>query len=372
MEVAGLLSKDQLKGVFLNLDELIGVNSRFSEKLQDAIDIATEQGDEDFTTVNIGKLFVESSAMLHAFETYCIRQGSASLLLTHLEKEKELLRIFLRVSQMENTLLRRMNLSAFLMVPVQRVTKYPLLLNRLYKVTPYHHRDREVLKSAQQKVELHLEHINQQTKSAPTKIWRRISNLSVSHRRLPNFEDIGNIKLRKAALEVINWNRDESQFLLSGKLLFAPITDFQANRRGRTVKFVSANALLITLGRPTANYRPDLVGSSDPTNKGLTFTREKGDTGITDSALLLMKEKGTRFVLCREPFHLSSCVISSDSEADEMFEIHEHVAKESYLFKAEVGAETRAWFKQLQYHSKDLGQWRRRRNALANIMMVRQ
>lgn len=66
---------------------------------------------------------MDSSAMLHAFETYCIRQGPASLLLTHLEKEKELLRIFLRVSQMENTLLRRMNLSAFLMVPVQRVTK---------------------------------------------------------------------------------------------------------------------------------------------------------------------------------------------------------------------------------------------------------
>jgi hypothetical protein len=46
IEIAGLLSKEQLKGVFLNLDELIAVNSKFSEKLQDAIDIATEQGDE--------------------------------------------------------------------------------------------------------------------------------------------------------------------------------------------------------------------------------------------------------------------------------------------------------------------------------------
>lgn len=46
MEIAGLLTKDQLKSVFLNLEELIQVNSKFSEKLQDAIDIATEQGDE--------------------------------------------------------------------------------------------------------------------------------------------------------------------------------------------------------------------------------------------------------------------------------------------------------------------------------------
>ena len=43
-------------------------------------------------------------------------QGTASALLASLEREKELLRIFLKVSQMENTILRRMNLSSFLMV----------------------------------------------------------------------------------------------------------------------------------------------------------------------------------------------------------------------------------------------------------------
>ena len=43
-------------------------------------------------------------------------QGAASALLASMEKEKELLRIFLKVSQMENTILRRMNLSSFLMV----------------------------------------------------------------------------------------------------------------------------------------------------------------------------------------------------------------------------------------------------------------
>ena len=48
--------------------------------------------------------------LLHCF------QGSSSALLATLEKERELLRIFLRVSQMENTILRRMNLSSFLMV----------------------------------------------------------------------------------------------------------------------------------------------------------------------------------------------------------------------------------------------------------------
>lgn len=77
---------------------------------------------KDYTTVDIGKLFMEFCGMLKSFETYCIKQASASRLLSCLEKEKEMLRLFLRVSQINNVLLRRMNLSAFLMVPVQRVT----------------------------------------------------------------------------------------------------------------------------------------------------------------------------------------------------------------------------------------------------------
>lgn len=48
-------------------------------------------------------------------------QANAGALLTQIEKEKELLRIFLRVSQMENTVLRRMNLPAFLMVRTMEV-----------------------------------------------------------------------------------------------------------------------------------------------------------------------------------------------------------------------------------------------------------
>lgn len=102
---------------------------------------------------------------------------------------------------MENALLRRMNLSAFLMVPVQRVCRYPLLLNRLYKVTPYHHHDREILKEAQRKVEMHLEQINQQTKgTVSNKIWRRISNLSnnsTSKRSNLDGNELGDIKLKK-------------------------------------------------------------------------------------------------------------------------------------------------------------------------------
>lgn len=246
MHVAGLLTTEQLSCIFINVEELLENSQALAERLRDAVDIAYDQGDEDLLTVNMGKIFLEAAPMLHAFETYCVRQGAASLLLASLEKDKELLRIFLRVSQMENTVLRRMNLNSFLMVPVQRVTKYPLLLNRLYKVTPQHHENRELLKEAQHKIELHLNHMNSETKDVPSKLWRRISNNSV--RRSSAEMDLVNIKLRKIAVDVLEWNHDEAKFALEGKLLFTQPTDNNW-RRGRTIKLTPINALLVTNGK---------------------------------------------------------------------------------------------------------------------------
>lgn len=115
---AGLLTQEQLSAIFLNVEELLEHNQILAEKLKEAVELAQERHDEDLVRVDLGKIFLESERMLHAFESYCTRQGGASLLLQNLEKEKELLRIFLKVSQMENTVLRRMNLNSFLMVSI--------------------------------------------------------------------------------------------------------------------------------------------------------------------------------------------------------------------------------------------------------------
>ena len=75
--VAGLLSRDQLKGIFLNVEDLLEHNRVFSLQLRDALEIALEQGDEDLLTVNVARLFLQAAPMLHAFETYCVRQVCA-------------------------------------------------------------------------------------------------------------------------------------------------------------------------------------------------------------------------------------------------------------------------------------------------------
>jgi len=70
-----LIELFQLSSIFLNVEELTEVNRRFTESLNDVIEIAMDEGDEDLSTVKIGKLFLEASQpMLGAFKSYCTRQ----------------------------------------------------------------------------------------------------------------------------------------------------------------------------------------------------------------------------------------------------------------------------------------------------------
>ncbi|XP_046616625.1 uncharacterized protein LOC124303458 isoform X1 [Neodiprion virginianus] len=358
---AGLLTQDQLSAIFLNVEELLEHNVTLAEKLREAVEIVQESGDEDLVTMDVGKIFLESEGMLHAFESYCTRQGSASLLLQNLEKEKELLRIFLKVSQMENAVLRRMNLNSFLMVPVQRVTKYPLLLARLYKATPSNRPDiqtaRNKLKQAQTNIELHLEHMNAEAKDVTsTKLWRRISIIQNGRRSIGE-QDMVNIKLRKMAVEVLEWAHEEVRFALEGRLLVALPTDNNW-RRGKTVKLVPVTAMLVTNGKPNTQFL-DLTDDS-------LFPRQ---IGIKEATLLLVKEKIGRYSLLREPLYLDKCIVCCEADLEDYFEIQELSSKETFIFKAEDGVRTKRWCRTLQAHAQSLGAWRRRRGALANIMI---
>ncbi|XP_033218758.1 uncharacterized protein LOC117174109 isoform X3 [Belonocnema kinseyi] len=322
---AGLLTPEQLSAIFLNVEQLLEHNHALAEKLKDAVEFAQESGDEDLVTVDVGKIFLESERMLHAFENYCTRQGGGSLLLQNLEKEKELLRIFLKVSQMENTVLRRMNLNSFLMVPVQRVTKYPLLLARLLKATPSIRSDtqeaKKRLKQAHSQIELHLEHMNAEAKDVTsTKLWRRISIIQ-NGRRCAGEQDMEYIKLRKMAVEVLEWAHEEARFVLEGRLLIAQPSDNNW-RRGRTVKLAPVTAMLVTNGKPNKEL-PDLSDDS------LLPKQNR----IKEATLLLVKEKIGRYSLLRGPLYLNKCIVCCEVDLEDYFEIQEISSKETFIFK---------------------------------------
>ncbi|XP_078700562.1 uncharacterized protein LOC144927169 [Branchiostoma floridae x Branchiostoma belcheri] len=348
IEKAGLLTPQQLQTIFINILELIEVNDRFADKLQDAIEHAQEQGDEDYISVHIGRIFLQAANMLMAFETYCTKQPAAPAMLKTLESEKDLFRIFLEVSQTDNSALRRMHLSSFLMAPLQRITKYPLLLSRLYKSTSCRHPDRDRLLEAQQLVEEHLEHINIKTQGSGG-----LMRLKKKSSRTKSTSSVENIELREMALDAVSWNKDEVHFIQMGKLQVVQCGDTWA----RKTKVCSVHALLLVLGQ-----MPNLQALEEK-------RQPSSDKPVKGAALVLIRDKGAgRFTTLRDPFFLDKCVVSMDPDSEEAFEISE-IYKDPYILKGEDPSDTSRWLSLLQGLSRDLGNWRRRRNALANIMI---
>ncbi|XP_036242245.1 uncharacterized protein LOC118688654 isoform X1 [Molothrus ater] len=349
MQAAGLLSQEQLQGIFSNIQELIDLNENFLEILQEEIDQAFDQGDDDLMTVCIGEIFLEFVNMLPAFQTYCLQQSSSVNMLNALEKEKELLRIFLNVSQNDNTALRRMNLRSFLMAPLQRVTKYPLLLSRIIKATTEYHPDHGSLREAKSRIESHLEHINMKTKQEGN-TWTLRSFRQDSKKK----REVINIEMRETALKTVGWLREETRFVMEGSLQLAQPPDGQWVKKGsKTLKFQNMQVLL-------------LVNMKRVSESSL----ESAEPGpVKDAVLVLIRDKNNgKFHLLREPLRLSNCIVSTDPDCDDTFELIE-IRREAFVFRDSDRARTHHWFRQIRRYSRELGSWKKRRNALPNIMI---
>ncbi|XP_063412502.1 uncharacterized protein LOC134695220 [Mytilus trossulus] len=355
MKSAGLLSLEHLEGIFLNLEELIHVNTQFVKKLQGAVDIAVKKGDENLRTMSIGNLFLDSSSLILAFENYCVNQGQAAVLLEQLEREKELLRIFLKVSQDENPILRRMPLTSFLMVPVQRIMRYPLLLERLYKFTSGDHTDKSSLMEAKLKIEDILDHINSKTKHSGTvKLKRKISeNMS---QRISITEKI---EVNKVAIDILGWNRKEVCDIIISRLQVAPLSDQTwAAKRLKTMKFSTVHCVLLTLGQSDTDI-------TDNDEDNLLFARK---SKVIQAAVVLIKEKNGKYQTFREPFILNRCVVSIDPDVENAFELSD-LSRDSYVFKGEDLKELKSFLQTVKQQTLNLASWRKRRNALPNIMI---
>ncbi|XP_062862742.1 uncharacterized protein si:dkey-91i10.2 [Trichomycterus rosablanca] len=350
MQNAGLLTAEQLTVVFGNVQELIDVNERFTEHLQDSIDQAFDQGDDDVQTVCIGKIFLEFVNMLPAFQTYCLQQSTSVNMLNTLEKEKELLRIFLDVSQNDNTALRRMNLRSFLIAPLQRVTKYPLLLSRIIKATNECHPDYSHLKEAKSRVESHLEHINMKSRQEGTATW----SLRSFRRDSRKNREVINIEIRETSLKLVGWARESTRFIMEGLLQLSQPADGQWVKKGsKSLKFQNVQSLL-------------MVRTAD---RGVKGDQTEVFETVQDGVLVLIKDKSSgKFAVLREPIHLANCVVSADPDCDDTFEVLD-IRREAFVFRASDKSRTQQWYRQIKRYACDLGLWRKRRNALPNIMI---
>ncbi|XP_039643916.1 dynamin-binding protein isoform X4 [Perca fluviatilis] len=149
-EIVEPLQKKQVKnvdfdGLFGNISSVIDLSQRLFETLQD--------------TDSIGNVFLGFKAELEeVYKIYCQNHDDAISLLESYEKDENIQRHVLECLERLRAIYREwgktnyINLGSFLIKPVQRVMRYPLLLMELLGATPESHHDRPQLTQALQAV----------------------------------------------------------------------------------------------------------------------------------------------------------------------------------------------------------------------------
>ncbi|XP_067343886.1 dynamin-binding protein isoform X2 [Channa argus] len=127
------------EGLFGNIASVIDLSQRLLETLQE--------------TDSIGKVFLDFKAELEeVYKQYCQNHDDAISLLETYEKDENIQRHVLECLERLRGKTNYINLGSFLIKPVQRVMRYPLLLMELLGATPEGHHDRPQLAQALQAI----------------------------------------------------------------------------------------------------------------------------------------------------------------------------------------------------------------------------
>lgn len=166
-------------------------------------------------------------------------------------------------------------------------------------------------------------------------------------------------------MKTVGWAREQTRFVMEGPLQLSQPADGQWVKKGsKALKFQNVQSLLMV--------RTQRAGEAPGQGTDLGARGDQGEgggDGIRDGVLVLIKDKSSgKFTVLREPIRLGNCVVSTDPDSEDTFEVLD-IRRESFVFRASDKSRTQQWFHQIKRYARDLGTWRKRRNALPNIMI---
>jgi len=113
----------------------------------------------------IGEIFLSQvDYLVPVYANYCSNQQTALSTLERLKNKKKMAKFLAETKQIEET--RGLELEAFIIMPVQRICKYPLLFKELMSATPAEHPDMERLQKAFDSVNQLVTVVNENSREA--------------------------------------------------------------------------------------------------------------------------------------------------------------------------------------------------------------
>ncbi|XP_056284106.1 intersectin-2a isoform X3 [Pseudoliparis swirei] len=148
MSESGRLTEAEMGVIFVNWRELIVCNT----KLLKALRVRKKTEGENMPVQLIGDLLASELAHMQPYIRFCSCQLNAAALLQSRTHSQPDFKDFLKKIA-TNYRCKGMPLSSFLLKPMQRITRYPLLIKNILEHTPDCHADRSPLREALQRAE---------------------------------------------------------------------------------------------------------------------------------------------------------------------------------------------------------------------------
>lgn len=148
MSESGRLTEAEMAVIFVNWRELIMCNT----KLLKALRVRKKTGGENMPVQLIGDLLASELAHMQPYIRFCSCQLNAAALLQSKTYNQPDFKDFLKKIA-TNYRCKGMPLSSFLLKPMQRITRYPLLIKNILEHTAESHADRAPLREALDRAE---------------------------------------------------------------------------------------------------------------------------------------------------------------------------------------------------------------------------
>ncbi|OWF43900.1 intersectin-1-like isoform X1 [Mizuhopecten yessoensis] len=142
------MTEEELAAIFVNWNELIVCNTKLSK----AMKVRKKMRGKGQVIQVIGDILCENLPHLTPYIRFCSCQLNAAALLQHkTENSPEFKELHKKCVTDPRT--KGMPLSSFLLKPMQRITKYPLMIGKILQYTPVGHPDHQNLMDALSKAE---------------------------------------------------------------------------------------------------------------------------------------------------------------------------------------------------------------------------
>nr|XP_055042251.1 intersectin-2a isoform X2 [Misgurnus anguillicaudatus] len=148
MAESGRLTEAEMSMIFVNWRELI----MCSTKLLKALRVRKKMSGERMPVQVVGDILSSELSHMQAYIRFCSCQLNAAAMLQQKTDKSQDFKLFLKKIA-SNYRCKGMPLSSFLLKPMQRITRYPLLIKNILENTPVGHADHANLQMALEKAE---------------------------------------------------------------------------------------------------------------------------------------------------------------------------------------------------------------------------